>query len=125
VSDRTAQAVLVAEQEVVDALLASDPARLAPLLAEEYIQVGGGGRLLDRAGMLASFDGGERHWDFAVSDEHQVRLYGDVAVVVARWTARGVNHGEAFDYAARYVAVWLWRDGRWQMVSDQSTTIDG
>jgi len=52
-----------------------------------------------------------------------VRVYGDVAVVVGRWRARGTNAGRAFDYAARYGAVWVRHEGEWRMVSDQSTPI--
>ena len=54
-----------------------------------------------------------------------MRLYGDddVAVVVGRWRARGTNAARRFDYAARYVAVWVRRDGQWRMVSDQATQI--
>ena len=62
-------------------------------------------------------------WGEARSDELQVRVYGETAVVIGRWEARGVNAGYAFDYVARYVSVWAWRDSRWQMVSDQSTEI--
>ncbi len=56
-------------------------------------------------------------------DEHEVRIYGNTAVVVGRWQARGTNAGRIFDYSARYVAVWVKLDGEWRMVSDQSTRI--
>ena len=59
----------------------------------------------------------------AHSDEHDVCVYGNAAVVVGRWRARGVNAGEPFDYAARYVSVWVKSDGGWRMASDQLTPI--
>ena len=71
--------------------------------------------------VLVSFRSGERGWEEAHSDEHDVRIYGDAAVVVGRWRAKGANAGRPFDYAARYVSVWVERDGEWRMVSDQST----
>ena len=71
--------------------------------------------------VLASFRSGERYWAEARSDEHHVRVYGDAAVVVGRWRARGQNGADAFDYQARYVSVWVRRDAGWLMVSDQST----
>ena len=52
-----------------------------------------------------------------------VRVYGNTAVVVGRWRARGENAGRSFDYQARFVSVWVRRDGEWRMVSDQSTPI--
>jgi ketosteroid isomerase-like protein len=93
------------------------------MMAAEYLQVGSDGQLRDRADVLASLRSGARHWDAASSDEQVVRLYGECAVVFGRWHGRGVNTGVGFDYRARYVAVWVWRDSRWQMVSDQSTGI--
>ena len=56
------------------------------------------------------------------SDEN-VRVYGEAAIVIGRWQARGINAGQTFDYTARYMSVWVWRDERWQLVSDQSTDI--
>jgi ketosteroid isomerase-like protein len=90
-------------------------------MAPDYVQVDGSGGLVGREEVLASFRSGERNWDEAYSDDHRVRVYGDVAVVVGRWRARGTNAGKSFDYAARYVAVWARHAGEWRMVSDQST----
>ena len=92
-------------------------------MAYEGTQINSVGRVVSKAKVIASFDSGERHWDEAHSNEFRVRVYGETAMVIGRWQARGVNAGYAFDYAARYVSMWAWRDGRWQMVSDQSTEI--
>jgi ketosteroid isomerase-like protein len=57
---------------------------------------------------LASIRSGERGWEEVHnSDEYDVRIYGDTAVVVGRWRARGANAGQPFDYAAHYVSVWV------------------
>lgn len=115
--------VLQAGREWLLAHLNCDVAALDHLMADEYAQVNDEGKVLHKAEVIASFESGARHWNEARSDEFQVRVYGEAAVVVGRWQARGVNAGQAFDYAARYVSVWVWRDDRWQMVSDQSTDI--
>ncbi len=90
-------------------------------MAPDYVQVDGSGGLVDREEVLASFRSGERSWAEAHSDDHRVRVYGDVAVVVGRWRDRGTNAGKSFDYALRYVAVWARHEGEWRMVSDQAT----
>jgi ketosteroid isomerase-like protein len=91
--------------------------------APEYAQIDDKGRIISKERLLASLRSGERAWEEAHSDEHDVRVYGNTAVVVGRWWARGVNAGEPFDYAARYVYVWVKSDGEWRMVSDQSTPV--
>lgn len=115
--------VLQAEQEWLQAHLNCDVPALDRLMADEYAQIGSTGRVVGKAEALASYESGLRHWDEARSDELQVQVYGEAAVVIGRWRARGVNTGQAFDYAARYISVWVWRDDRWQMATDQSTTI--
>jgi len=117
------QQVIQAERAWLKAHLEIDIAALDRLMADEYIQVNSRGEIIPKHQALASFQGGQRHWEKAESDQYQVTVYGDAAVVVGRWRAKGVNAGQAFDYAARYVAVWIYRDDRWQMVSDQSTEI--
>jgi ketosteroid isomerase-like protein len=118
-----AEEVLRAEREWLSAHLRLDVSALERLMAPDYVQIDGEGRLVDKEDVLSAFRLGGRSWDEAHSDEHRVRIYGDVAVVVGRWRARGTNSGRAFDYSARYVAVWARHGGRWRMVSDQSTPI--
>ena len=92
-------------------------------MAPEYSQIDDKGRIVSKEQVLASLRSGRRGWSEAHSDEHRVRVYGTTAVVAGRWRAKGVNAGQPFDYAARYVSVWVKRDGEWRMVSDQSTPI--
>lgn len=115
--------VLRAEREWLLAHLRLDVQALDRLMAPEYIQIDAGGRAVSKEKVLESFRSGGRGWDEAHSDDHDVRIYGNTAVVIGRWRARGINAGQPFDYAARYVSVWVKSDGEWRMVSDQSTPI--
>jgi hypothetical protein len=72
---------------------------------------------------LASFEGKQRKWEYAQSSDHQIRIYKDTAVMVAMWSAKGINQGQRFDYQARSLAIYIKRDGRWQLAADQSTPI--
>ena len=117
--------VLDAEREWLRAHRRLDVPALDGLMAPDYVQIDAGGQVLGREEILASFRSGGRNWDEAHSDEHSVRVYGDdVAVVVGRWRAKGTNAGRPFDYAARYVAVWVRQGVGWRMVSDQATPIE-
>ena len=115
--------VLQAEREWLEAHLAGDVAALGRLMHADHIQIRPDGSMWDKQRVLASFEGGGRHWDRAEADELQVKVYGETALVVGRWRAEGVNQGEAFDYAARYVSVWVLEEGNWLMVSDNATEI--
>ena len=115
--------VLLAEREWFLAHLHLDVAALDRLMDSDYLQIDARGDKVTKEQVLASFRSGERHWTEAHSDELHVRVYGNTAVVVGRWQAKGTNAGQHFDYQARYVSMWVRRDRGWRMVSDQSTPI--
>jgi len=122
IPDPAAQ-VIEAERQWLNAHLKLDLVLLDRLMADEFLQVNDRGELLSKQQVLASFKSGNRYWQEANSGEYKLQVYNEVAVVCGRWQAKGVNTGQSFDYAARYISVWVYRDKRWQMVSDQSTTI--
>ena len=115
--------VLAAERQWTEAHLHGEAATLEHLMADDYLKIQPDGSVAGKAEVLASYQSGERSWEAAQADEYDVRLYGETAVVIGRWTARGVNHGQRFDYAARFLSVYVKRDGHWQMVAEQSTDI--
>jgi hypothetical protein len=90
-------------------------------MAPDYAKIQPDGSVISREEALASYVPEERVWEVAQGDEYDVRVYGDTAVVIGRWTARGVNHGVQFDYQARFMSVYVRRGGMWQMVAEQST----
>jgi uncharacterized protein (TIGR02246 family) len=122
-TEMTIEAVLAAEREWVRAHQELDLQAIDRLMGDDYHIVQSDGRVAGKAEALASYQSGTRDWETAESDEYHVRVYGDTAIVLGRWRARGSNNGEAFDYAARFTSVYVRRDGRWQIVADQSTMI--
>jgi ketosteroid isomerase-like protein len=52
--------------------------------------------------------------------EMDVRVYGDVAVVVGHYT---VDIGDTRIQDSRFTAAWVKRDGRWQSVAHQAANI--
>ena len=117
------QEVLTVERAWTDAHLRGDVQTLEAIMAFDYVKIQPDGSLSDKPATLASYQPEQRAWELAQGDEYDVRMYGDVAVVIGRWTARGINNGQRFDYAARFLSIYLRRDGRWQMVAEQSTDI--
>ena len=109
------------ERAWVEAHRQLDVATLERLMADDYFVIRSDGSVAGKEEDLASYRAGDRHWDYAEGDQYDVRLYGYTAVLTGRWRARGVNAGQSFDYAARFLSVYVKRDGRWQMVAAQST----
>lgn len=115
--------VLEAEKVWTRAHLELDIATIERMLAHEYILVCDTGRVIYREEALASYRSGQRRWEIAQSDELEVHLYGETAVVIGRWTGRGENHGQRFDYTAWFSCVFVRREKGWQIVLDHSTPL--
>jgi ketosteroid isomerase-like protein len=121
--DEATLAVLAVERAWTQAHLAHDLATIERLMADDYAKIQPDGSVIGKAEALASYEPENRFWELAEGDEYDVRLYGDTAVVIGRWRARGENGGVRFDYAARFLSIYVRRNGQWQMVAEQSTDI--
>jgi ketosteroid isomerase-like protein len=120
----TVDEVLSAEKEWTQAHLETDIETLDRLMHPDYTIIKPEGIVWDKEIALASYIPGKRHWEKAGSSEYIVRIYGDMAIVIGKWEARGINNGEPFDYSARYTSIWIKENGKLMMVSDQSTEIN-
>lgn len=110
------QEVIQTEREWVEAHRRLNLATLERIMADDYTHIQTDGSVIGKEEDLASYQTGTRHWEFAESDQYDVRMYGDTAILIGRWRARGVNAGQRFDYIARFTAVYVKRKGHWQMV---------
>jgi ketosteroid isomerase-like protein len=113
----TAERLAQAEQK-------GDPA-LEQLLAPDYQGYDPSGRSQDRAGVLRGYaDGGVRMTTLRQS-ELRVRVLGDTGLVAGINVLRGQQGIEHFDLRLRFLDVYAWRDGRWQLVASQDTRLPG
>lgn len=117
-------AVIAAERRWVQAHRQLDLAVIEQMMAPEYIRVEPDGGVQTRDDVIESYQSGDRHWQWAESDQYRVRLLGDCALLFGRWRAKGVNQGELFDYSARFLAVYVERGGEWLLVGDHSTPLE-
>lgn len=117
-------AVTQAEYQLAAAHLQPDLKTIEYLLHPEYVIIQPGGKVETKAEVLASYSTDTRHWDTALVDQLDVRLHGDTAIVVGRWRASGQHGTKRFDYAARFLSIWIKQAGRWQNIGYQSTEIE-
>lgn len=115
--------ILAAERAWTQAHLDGDFATIEEMMAPEYTRINPNGSVSHKAEVLAAYQPENRQWEVAQSDQHEVLLHGETATVIGRWTARGINNGERFDYQARFLSVYVRRNGKWLMLAEQSTEI--
>jgi ketosteroid isomerase-like protein len=116
--------VIATERSWVKAHFELDLDTLASILSDSYRQIQADGSVIGKEALLESYRSGDRKWEVAESDEYDVRLYGETAVLMGRWRGVGENAGERFDYWARFLAVYALEEGSWKLVADVSVPLD-
>ncbi len=124
----TAAALATAHAARLRAMVDGDLPALRERLAEDLTYVHSTGRIDTRDSLLAALEGGGLRY-LAIDDRQEAppRLYGDGTVGVITGTARfrvragGAEHRPTL----RYTAVYVQRDGRWQLAAWHSCQAPG
>jgi ketosteroid isomerase-like protein len=120
---KTIEEVIRTERRWVQAHRDLDVKAIESILSADYAQIQTDGSVKGKEDVINSYRSGLRTWVVAESDQYDVRLYGDVAIMIGRWRGKGQSEGSKFDYSARFLAVYLKCGSNWELVADQSTPI--
>ena len=115
--------VIADEQQLAAAHLDLDLQTIDHLLHADYAILQPGGRIEGKQETLASLREGERSWQMAQSDQLELRITGQTAVVTGRWRGKGINQGRPFDYATLFPSIWAREDGRWLNIAYSATPV--
>ena len=97
------------------AIVANDPEAIGRFAEPEWIMIGEGG-IFPRAQFLESVRSGRVTHDAMSFELHAVRMYGDVAVVVARGRNSGAFDGTPFELDEGTSDVFVRRGDGWRCV---------
>jgi uncharacterized protein (TIGR02246 family) len=99
-----------------EAMVANDAAAIGRFMADDWIIVGPDGSIGARERFLSFITSGDLTHDTMTSENLDIRVLGDSAVVVARGVSAGVFQGRQFREHERSSSVFVRRDGRWVCV---------
>ena len=105
------------------ALVKADTAFLERVLAQDFVHYRPHGDVENRAQYLQDRKDGRVQFESLVADDIKVRFYGDTAIVTYRSTAKGKDRWGTINEQRRWTRVFVRKDGRWQLVHSQGTTI--
>jgi ketosteroid isomerase-like protein len=105
------------------AIVKADIAFLERVLDQDYVHYRPRGTVENRAQYLENRKNGNVNFESLVADDVKVRFYGDTAIVTYRSTAKGKDQQGAIDEQRLWTRVFVRRDGRWQLVHSQGTSI--
>ena len=92
-------------------------------LADEFTMVTNRGSQIDKAQWLHNMGqrvGGDEPPQFL---DVRVRVYGDAALMTSRNVLRATFDGKDWSGELYLTDVWVWRDGRWQLVRRHASNV--
>jgi uncharacterized protein (TIGR02246 family) len=116
------QALIQVEKEWAAAMLKVDPAALDRILGKEWVE-NADGELTTRGQAMAAFKSGALKFESLALRDLSVYVFGDVALATMTADIKGTFMGKPMPPLQRSTDVFVKRDGRWQVVSTQNTTI--
>jgi uncharacterized protein (TIGR02246 family) len=111
------------EEELRKAVVNGDAATFDRVLSDDYTTTNVNGLVRTRAQLIADVKAGVAKTESLTLDDIKVRVYGDVAVLTAERTARSSLRGTDTSGRQRMIRVLVKKQGRWQPVAMQATTI--
>jgi ketosteroid isomerase-like protein len=111
------------EREVGEALERCDVDTLQRLFADEYMGINPMGFEIAKADVLAQIGSSDYEPESIVNDVRRVRVFGDVAVVTARGSAKGKYKGHQADMVFVYTRIWVKRDDLWLAVAAHASPL--
>ncbi len=98
------------------AMVANDAKLIGSFMSDDWIIIGPDGRLGNKGDFLALIESGDLTHDVMTTEDANVRVYGDTAVVTARGISGGKYRGQAFRELERSSSVFVKEAGSWRCV---------
>jgi len=118
--EASARAALLAR---FDAALHADLPALEKGLAEDLEYCGVKATCSTKSQYLESVRNGTRKFKSLRPEIERVRMYADTAVLTGKVYSVSIVDGTERNVDAYFLVVLAWRDGRWQMTNQSSTTL--
>jgi ketosteroid isomerase-like protein len=105
------------------ALEGKDTKALDMLLGNTMVSVDIDGSIVNKSEFLASIKAPDYQPSQAVTEQSNVQMYGDAAVVVGVFRVKGMEKGKPYVHRERFVDTWIKTNGVWQCVATTSALI--
>ena len=109
------------EEDFAKAVVSNDADAIGKFLADDWVIIDPDRSIIDKARFLGVIKSGLLTHDLMESDDVQVRLYGDCAVVTTLTRTKAKFAGQELTTQERATDVFVKRAGRWQCVFSQLT----
>jgi ketosteroid isomerase-like protein len=117
------QAIRQIDHERVQAQIGADAAALNRIYADDFIGIGPSGTVRTKAQVIADFTSGDLKFQSIVTDDVQVRVYGNAAVETGRSIMIGQDKGKTVPRDNRFTRVWIKQGAHWRLVANHYSSL--
>jgi hypothetical protein len=120
----TSEGAVAADEQRFTAAAAADGAALERLLADELVYCHSSGMCESKTSFIESVKSGALDYEFIRPEKPTVTFLNDVVILSGRASMRvSRDHAPMRTLTLGYTDVFVWRDGRWQLVAWRSTEL--
>ncbi|WGR73115.1 nuclear transport factor 2 family protein [Bradyrhizobium sp. ISRA426] len=101
----------------------NDVATLDQLLSDKLVYTHSNGQRDTKEQYLGHVESGHFKYFAIARPEEEIRVFGDMAMVVGRMVARVAVAGSERQLDNRSLAIWIRQDGQWSLLAYQPTPI--
>ena len=117
------QTVIDLDRKRMQAMAAKDIATLESLLADDLIYTHSSARLDTKKSLMVGMTGGSTVYTAVEPSDVKAQDFGDTVVLTGVAQIKVVVNGTPNTFGVRFTDVYAKRNGRWQMVTWQSTRL--
>jgi uncharacterized protein (TIGR02246 family) len=114
--------VAALDTEYQAAVERNDAEGMARILADDFVLIGGKGKVFTKEDLLAEARRGNVVYEYQRDVNQTVRVWGDTAVITAMLEAKGTEDGEPFDYKLWFSDTYVRTPDGWRYVLGQAST---
>ena len=119
----TGQTIIDLDKKRMQAMAAKDIATLNAVLADDLIYTHSSARLDTKASLIGNMQSGSTVYTSVEPSEVKAQDLGDAVVLTGVAQIKVVSQGKPNAFGVRFTDVYAKRNGRWQMVTWQSTRL--
>jgi ketosteroid isomerase-like protein len=117
------QTVIDLDRKRMQAMASKDVATLESLIADDLIYTHSSARLDTKRSLIDNMTSGSTVYSACEPSEVKAQDLGDTVVLTGIAQIKVTANGNAMAFGVRFTDVYAKRDGRWQMVTWQSTKL--
>ncbi|HSP41155.1 MAG TPA: nuclear transport factor 2 family protein [Gillisia sp.] len=106
-----------------EAIKKGDKEAFKKLFAEDYQSTNNEGKKRTREQDIEMMFDPDLKLESMTAEDKEFKIYRNFAVETGQYNVSGSYKGEKFTETGRYTSTWIFKDGKWQLVADHTSTI--